>query len=741
MATPLSSTSVVGEPAQRCSLARLSSTILSLALFIQIGHAGIASAQPASDAASASVGTVHVDVTHAINSFDPDSALGSSMDVLSHDAIDKIYTPHIVQESLSAGWGPISYRNNSELRMAAWHWNENGTWSDPVHKSGYFTGSTELKEPIRYILSYALPHRGFSTSGDQPLRGPNLSYWKSNPYLTSKFTSESDALHPQWVIVDLKAEKPVSAVRIAWASPYATAYQVEYWVGKNALDFDRGPEGEWKVFPSGALKNAQGGTVTLKLADAPISTQYVRVLMTESSNACDEHGSDDIRNCVGYAIREVRVGNPDSNGAFAEVQKLFTERPNTYTASSIDPWHSAVDVNATGSYQHTGFDLFFTSGITNGLPAMIPVTMLYGTPEDAAAQIAYIEKRGYPISYIEMGEEPDGKHAMPEDYAALYLQWATAIHKVDPKLKLGGPIFEGVNEDIRVWPDAKGRVSWMGRFVDYLKEHGRISDLAFVSFEHYPFERCDITWKTLYSEPQLVKHILQVWRDDGVPKDVPLIITEDHLSAALTGPMTTIFAAIWLADNVGAFFEGGGALFTHSPIQPQGVQNTCLGWASWSNFVADEETYEIKGYTSPYFAAHMINLEWVQHHSGVHYMFPAATDIKDTDGNVLVTSYAVRRPDGNWSLMLVNRDENTPHTVRVVFEDAKNKRKEAFSGPVTHVTFGSEQYVWINDGPESHADPDHSPVATPVAGGPQATFTLPKASITVLRGKVPGVKD
>ena len=119
--------------------------------------------------------------------------------------------------------------------------------------------------------------------------------------------------------------------------------------------------------------------------------------------------------------------------------------PTTYYSSSIDPWHSAADadVNATGSYQHTGFDLFFTSGLTNNLPAMIPVTMLYGTPDDAAAQIAYIEKRGYPISYIEMGEEPDGKHAMPEDYAALYLQWATAIHKVDPKLKLGGPDFRG----------------------------------------------------------------------------------------------------------------------------------------------------------------------------------------------------------------------------------------------------------------------------------------------------------
>jgi hypothetical protein len=724
----------------------LSRSVFAVAVLSVVVHGAPAPAQSAS-AAEPQMATVHVDATpgHAINSFDPDSALGSSIDVLSHDGIDKVYTPHIIEESLSAGWGPITYRNNSELRMAAWHWTENGTWSDPAHKSGYFTGSTELKEPLRYILSYALPHRGFSTSGDRPLQGPNLSYWKSNPYLTSKFTGESDALHPQWVIVDLQTEKPVNAVRIAWASPYATTYQVEYWVGKRALDFDEGPQGEWKTFSAGAIKNAQGGTVNLKLADMPIDTQYVRVLMTESSNTCDLHGSDDVRNCVGYAIQSIRVGTVDSSGAFAEVQKSMSERPTTYASSSIDPWHSAADVNATGGYQHSGFDLFFTSGLTNNLPAMIPVTMLYGTPDDAAAEIAYVEKRGYNLGYVELGEEPDGKHAMPEDYAALYIQWAAAIHKVDPKLKLGGPIFEGVNEDIRVWPDAQGRISWMGRFVDYLKAHGRISDLAFVSFEHYPFDACTITWKTLYTEPQLMKHILQVWRDDGVPKEVPLMVTENHLAAELTGPMTTIFAALWLADNVGSFFEGGGVAFYHSPIQPQGIQKTCLGWASWSNFVADEggsdQGYDIKGYTSPYFAAHMINLEWVQHRSGVHHMFPSSVAIADSQGNALVTSYAVHRPDGNWSLMLVNRDETNPHTVRVQFEDSRSKQNVSFSGPVTFVTFGSEQYVWINDGPNSHADPDHPPVATIIAAAPQTSFTLPKASITVLRGKVTGLKD
>src|SRR5882757_8222025 len=268
--------------------------------------------------------TVHVDITaaHQINSFDPDSALGSSLDVLSHRDIDRVHTPHIVQESLSAGWGPITYRNNSELRMAAWHWNPEGAWSDAAHPRGYFTGSTDLKSPIRYILSYALPHRGFATSGDRPVQGPNLLYWKSNPYLASKFTGESDSLHPQWVIADFGAEKPVNAAHIQWASPYATSFQLEYWAGANALDFDGGPKGEWKVFPSGALKHAQGGTVTLKVTDAPVSARFVRILMTESSNTCDEHGPGDVRNCVGYAIQQIELGTIDLNENFVPVAKF-----------------------------------------------------------------------------------------------------------------------------------------------------------------------------------------------------------------------------------------------------------------------------------------------------------------------------------------------------------------------------------------------------------------------------------
>jgi hypothetical protein len=157
------------------------------------------------------------------------------------------------------------------------------------------------------------------------------------------------------------------------------------------------------------------------------------------------------------------------------------------------------------------------------------------------------------------------------------------------------------------------------------------------------------------------------------------------------------------------------------------VQNSCLGPATWSNFVADRD-YHITGYTSPYWSARLINLEWVQHRSGVHQMYASTTGSRD------VTSYAVHRPDGNWSLLLVNRSESDAHMIHVAFQDAERQR--SFRGPVSMVTFGSEQYVWKADGAKSYADPDGPPAAMGIQGSPKASFTLPKASVTVLRGRI-----
>ena len=682
--------------------------------------------------------TIRVDATQAIKTFDPDRALGTSIDILRPGEVDKVYSEPILKESLSAGWGPITYRQNTELQGAAWHWNPNGTWSDAGHQNGYFTGSSQLGELIRHSYGYPLPRRG-NTHGDGRSPGkysritdgdPN-TYWKSNPYLASEYTGEDDALHPQWVIVDLGTAERIDTLRIHWANPYATAYQVQYWNSEKE-PLSSPTDGLWITFSQGIVTQGKGGSETLKLSHGLTSVRYLRIWMTKSSNTSETHDQDP-RSSAGYAIRELEVGTLSSDGQFVDLVKHVPDQDQTVVfTSSVDPWHSASDFTLEAGDQ-TGLDLFYTSGITNKLPAMIPIAMLYGTPEDAAAEIAYVKQRGYPISYVEMGEEPDGQKMLPEDYGALYLQFAKALHRVDPKLKLGGPVFEGVNQDIQVWPDAKGRVSWLGRFLDYLREHGRIADLSFVSFEHYPFPPCEITWSDLYREPELTHAILQVWKSDGVPASLPLMNTESNLSWGLTQPMTDVFSALWLADSVGAFLTFGGDAYYHSPIQPEALRPGCRGWSTYGNFVADQNL-NIRGHTAQYYASRLINLEWVVHGRGEHNLYRAAGDLTDGADHALITVYPVLRPDGDWSLLLINKDQSNSHTVEVQFEREGGKT-QVFSGPVTMISFGSEQYMWHSVGATSHADPENPPVSHMLSGGPEGRFTLPRASVTVLRGK------
>src|SRR5215467_5866687 len=170
--------------------------------------------------------------------FDPDKALGSSLDILPAKHLEKVFSPETIKQSLSAGWGPITYRQNTELSIGAWHWNPSGTWSDAANKRGYFTGSVELKEPIRHSYGYPLPHRGHTRNGgaehgySRLTDGNPESYWKSNPYLASKFTGQPDSAHPQWIVIDLGSHEPVSHIRIDWMDPYARRYEVQYWTSE-----------------------------------------------------------------------------------------------------------------------------------------------------------------------------------------------------------------------------------------------------------------------------------------------------------------------------------------------------------------------------------------------------------------------------------------------------------------------------------------------------------------------------
>jgi len=695
--------------------------------------------------------TVHVDVTpeHILNIIYPDTATGAWMDDLTKTQVDNLSKPETIQGIKNLGWGSITMRNNSELRLSAWHWNENGAWSDPASKSGYYTGNAELGEPIHYGYSYSLPHRDFMTSGDPPLVAGFQTYWKSNPYLTSHFTGESDALHPQWVVIDMGIARAVDAIHIQWVHPYAVTYVVQYWIGdNNALDWDMGPNGVWKAFPSGTVTNGTGGDVHLRLCDKPITTRFVRVLMSKSSNTPDTHGAEDVRNCVGYALQTLSMGTMDAGGTYSIVYPAKGVEPGpstgrqrregggggaggafpgsaedtagSFCASSIDPWHESGNLITGGHDQYNGIDNFFTSGLTMGHPALVACAAIYNTPEDCANEVAYIHKRGYPVVGIEIGEECDGKHTMPEDYGAIFCQWADAIHKLTPDAQLGGPVFEGVDKDITLWADNQGRTSWLGRFVDYLKTHGHLQDLSFMSFEHYPFLVNGFTppndWDSLYLEPGIMKHVLRMWREDGVPKDVPLIISESGITAGggKRGYLGVTGRAIWECDAFGTFFEQGGTAF-YRPAINNGAGDR---WGDGSGPTGGG-AYGTSQYT-PFTSAHIINFEWLQHGGGANQIFPASADLMDAAGRQVITAYAVHRPDGNWSLMLINHDLKAAHQIRLVIDDAGHAQ-HSFAGPVTLVQYCNT--------PSENKN-------TTMAPSGDGMYILPIGSITVIRGQL-----
>ena len=294
--------------------------------------------------------TVDADPAHVANTFSPPHALGAAIDRLRTGTPDHLLKDPLLKEILGAGWGTVTYRQNTELMVEAWHWNPTGKWSNAEKQEGYFVGDAEPAGEIHSSWAYPLPHRGFSR-GDgngwsRLTDGDPHSYWKSNPYLTKTFTGEDDSLHPQWVMIDLGTKIDVNAIRIAWADPYATKYAVQFWTGEMEPFYDGTMKGTWQTFPLGNITDGKGGTVTLKLVNWMINVRYLRIWMTESSNTCDSHGSADKRNCVGYAINELYAGALSEDGAFNDYVTHFPSRDQTITwPSSVDPWHGASDLD------------------------------------------------------------------------------------------------------------------------------------------------------------------------------------------------------------------------------------------------------------------------------------------------------------------------------------------------------------------------------------------------------------
>ncbi len=700
--------------------------------------------------AQTQTGQVTVDITpQPLAQFRPWQAFGAGVDGLESGNVGRVYTPANVRAMANVGYGCLTYRLRTELAIEAWHWNPQGTWSDASHHQGYWTSETTGQNPAGFSNGYRLPRRGstIDQAGNNGYSrmddGDPRTFWKSSPYLDAHFTGESNALHPQWVVVDLGKPQQVNALRIQWGELYASHFRVDWWHGPDNPDDDLDQtmetRGRWQAFSRGTVTRGQGGDSVLRLAGVPVKARFVRVWLTQSAPVPAAFGRD-IRDRVGYSIREIGLGVIFHSGQFHDwVRRAASRQGQTIMyASSTDPWHDAA--NRDANVEQPAWARVLNSPLTHDLPLLVPVGVLYDTPDNAAALLRFLQTKHVALRGVELGEEPDGQYVTPEDYGALYLQCARALRRVDPHVKTGGPSFQTNIEGWTCWPDAHGSRSWMNRFVRYLARRGRSKDFQFFSFEWYPFDDvCAPPVAPLQQEPSLLAASLARLRHEGLPKTIPCLMTEYGYSAFAGQVEMELPAALLNTDIAAQFLVLGGTtayLYGLEPNFPIRESDTCPRWGNLAALLSGPDR-QARQALPAFWAERLLTQEWAQPQGdGMHALYPVRVDLAGNSAKV--SAYAVHRPDGQWAVMLVCKDPAQAQRVRVRFRAGKGQQTRNFAGQVTLFQYGRAQYAWHPAERNGFAAPDLPPSHKLLPGRAGDILRLPPYSLTVVRGRLGG---
>jgi hypothetical protein len=682
--------------------------------------------------------TVHLS-PRPVNTFRPSAALGAGIDGHEKGEIDRQLTPANVKRMLSAGLRSLTYRLRTELAGEAWHWNPEGTWSDPDGHEGYWTSAAEPGEPIHLSWGYRLPRRGNTldqANNDGYSRiddGDVTSFWKSSPYLDRYFTGD-DHLIPQWVMIDLGRREPVTAIRILWGEPYARRFAVESGVFVGEENLSQGLPSRWQPFPRGVVQNGTGGEMRLALCAKPVLVRYIRLRLEEGSGTAPA-GSTDVRDRLGFAIRELSIGTFDAAGRFTDhlLHGKKRDQQTTIYVSSTDPWHRAIDRDE--SIEQPGFDFILKSGLTNDLPLLIPVGVLYETPENAAAEIRYLKARGYPFRQVEMGEEADGQLVSPEHYAALYLEVAKAVHDVDPLLSLGGPSFQDIEPTQVPGRLDLGKAGWLRRFLTYLRERGRSDAFSFFSFEWYPFgDDCQPPGVQLIASTALLSKELAELQQGGLSANIPWIMAEYGFSAFAARAEIDIDGALFNADSVAHFFSLGGAAAYLYGYEPGEIFEELKCSAGNNTLFFRGEDGGITQPTATYWGARLLATEWVLPGDQPHDVYLADSDVRDEHGDSIITAYALHRPDDSVSVLVINKSPFNTYRLKLRFDDQTRLETFRYEGESECFQFSRAQYRLNDNGRDSYPIQSEPPRQTRIRL--REPLLLPPYSMTVLRQRV-----
>ncbi len=261
----------------------------------------------------------------------------------------------------------------------------------------------------------------------------------------------------------------------------------------------------------------------------------------------------------------------------------------------------------------------------------------------------------------------------------------------------------------------------MTRFIEYLKSRGRLGDLAFMSFEHYPFHACDEgdqLQDDLLREAQLIGNMAQIFRTDGLPAGVPMFVTESNFAADGPSEPQRVEGALWMADYIASALSSGiaGINDYQYETEPLNYNKRCERWGNYAMFLTDQN-YRIHARAASFYGAQMLTQQWLQPGDTPQALYRVTSSLGEN--RPLITAYAAKRAGGSWSLLFVNKDFR-----------ARRVHIEHFGPAKSFATFGEQQYMWSSRDASELPSPNLGIAHASLRNGND--FVLPPRSVSTI---------
>ncbi|KAA2252240.1 alpha-L-arabinofuranosidase [Solihabitans fulvus] len=371
---------------------------------------------------------------------------------------------------------------------------------------------------------------------------------------------------------------------------------------------------------------------------------------------------------VNHAVWDSELGTD----SVADLLGSAGVRMMRYPGGSYGDIYHWKDNTAPGGYvaPNTDFDTFMGGVRRAGAQPIIIANYGTGTPQEAADWVRYANiTKGYGAKYWEIGNELYGNghyganweadnhtDKSPTGYATKVVEYADAMKAVDPTIKVGAVLTTPAN-----WPDnivANGdAASWNQTVLSIAGPH-----VDFVILHWYPG---GTTAPAMFATPNQVGDMIylarqQIGRYAGAnPGRIGIALTEMNPPFGRNTQPGALFAA----DAYSALLENG--VFTvdwWDTHNGPGALSTVAGYPDYGDLgllssagCLPDKTCEPALNTpfAPYYALKMLSL----------FARPGDQLVRAGSSDGLVGAHAARRPNGDLSVLLVNKDPDNTRTV------------------------------------------------------------------------------